>query len=486
MTASTVGPSASIVTRSSASATASAGVAAASAPRPSARSSVRFHARTSCPASASRRAIGAPMIPVPRTATRMPGRYPTSNLGRRRSSPSLRRLRLTARLRWRRETSARGAFPGAFRDGRRQRDARLVLGRRDEPAGGKRDRERAPHARGGGRDRRRRRRVDPARLGGRVARRGASARRCRCSKPWPASCRSRSTRPRPRWRAGRWRAGAELVNDVTALRSDPELAGVVGRGGLLPLPDAHARRAADDAGRSALRRRGRPRSRPSSRNGSRSRSRRACAEEMVCLDPGIGFGKTMEQNFELVRRLDVLLALGRPVVIGFSRKRSLGRARRRPGHDHGPALRQPRRRRHRLRARRDDPPRPRRPRDGRGARRRQGGVRVTTIELAGIELLRLPRRQSRGAARRAAVRLRRLARGPGRNGRLGPASRTRSTTARWRRSSARSRTAAHSSSSRRWRRHSPTSSRPRFPSTSRASASASRRFGSIRRSSTRP
>src|SRR5207302_7968645 len=48
-------------------------------------------------------------------------------------------------------------------------------------------------------------------------------------------------------------------------------------------------------------------------------------EEHVCIDPGIGFGKTVEQNFELVRRLDVLLALGRPVVVGFSRKSSLHR-----------------------------------------------------------------------------------------------------------------------------------------------------------------
>src|SRR5207244_12314771 len=48
-------------------------------------------------------------------------------------------------------------------------------------------------------------------------------------------------------------------------------------------------------------------------------------ENRVCIDPGIGFGKTVEQNFELVRRLDVLTALGRPVLIGFSRKSSLGR-----------------------------------------------------------------------------------------------------------------------------------------------------------------
>ena len=48
-------------------------------------------------------------------------------------------------------------------------------------------------------------------------------------------------------------------------------------------------------------------------------------EERVCLDPGIGFGKTVEHNFELVRRLDELTALGRPVVVGFSRKSSLGK-----------------------------------------------------------------------------------------------------------------------------------------------------------------
>jgi dihydropteroate synthase len=48
-------------------------------------------------------------------------------------------------------------------------------------------------------------------------------------------------------------------------------------------------------------------------------------EELVCLDPGIGFGKTVDQNFELVRRLDEIVAIGRPVLIGFSRKSSLAR-----------------------------------------------------------------------------------------------------------------------------------------------------------------
>jgi dihydropteroate synthase len=49
------------------------------------------------------------------------------------------------------------------------------------------------------------------------------------------------------------------------------------------------------------------------------------AEERICVDPGIGFGKTVAHNFELIRRLHVITALGRPVVVGFSRKSSLGR-----------------------------------------------------------------------------------------------------------------------------------------------------------------
>ena len=46
-------------------------------------------------------------------------------------------------------------------------------------------------------------------------------------------------------------------------------------------------------------------------------------EEHICVDPGIGFGKTPDQNLELVRRLDRIVALGRPVLVGLSRKSSL-------------------------------------------------------------------------------------------------------------------------------------------------------------------
>jgi dihydropteroate synthase len=118
--------------------------------------------------------------------------------------------------------------------------------------------------------------------------------------------------------------GAELVNDVTALRADPELAGVVADSGAylclmhmlgeprtMQLDPVYEDVVSDIAAF------------------LEERLRVAVAagipEERIFLDPGIGFGKTVEHNFELIRRLDELLALGRPVLIGFSRKSSLGK-----------------------------------------------------------------------------------------------------------------------------------------------------------------
>jgi dihydropteroate synthase len=53
--------------------------------------------------------------------------------------------------------------------------------------------------------------------------------------------------------------------------------------------------------------------------------REGVSEDLVWLDPGIGFGKTIDHNLELLRRLDEIVAIGRPVVIGTSRKSFLGR-----------------------------------------------------------------------------------------------------------------------------------------------------------------
>ncbi len=53
--------------------------------------------------------------------------------------------------------------------------------------------------------------------------------------------------------------------------------------------------------------------------------REGIAEQRLLLDPGIGFGKTVEHNLQLLQRLDELVGLGRPIVIGTSRKSFLGR-----------------------------------------------------------------------------------------------------------------------------------------------------------------
>ncbi len=118
--------------------------------------------------------------------------------------------------------------------------------------------------------------------------------------------------------------GAELVNDVTALRGDPALAEVVADHGayvcLMHMQgDPRTMQAApryDDVVSDVV--------------GFLERRvafgvSRGIAEERICVDPGIGFGKTPDQNLELVRRLDELCALGRPVLIGLSRKSTLGK-----------------------------------------------------------------------------------------------------------------------------------------------------------------
>jgi dihydropteroate synthase len=118
--------------------------------------------------------------------------------------------------------------------------------------------------------------------------------------------------------------GAEMVNDVTALRGDPALTGVVAEAGCY-LCLMHMQ--------------GEPRTMQEnpryddvvSEVKAFLEERLAFAvaegvrEELICLDPGIGFGKTAEHNFELVRRLDELVAIGRPILLGFSRKSSLAK-----------------------------------------------------------------------------------------------------------------------------------------------------------------
>jgi dihydropteroate synthase len=118
--------------------------------------------------------------------------------------------------------------------------------------------------------------------------------------------------------------GARMINDVSALRRDPELGGIVADGG---------------ADLCLMHMQGEPRTMQVAPHYEdvvaevaaflEERLDFAVAagipEERICLDPGIGFGKTADQNLELVRRLDRIVAVGRPVLVGLSRKSTLAR-----------------------------------------------------------------------------------------------------------------------------------------------------------------
>ena len=120
-------------------------------------------------------------------------------------------------------------------------------------------------------------------------------------------------------------AGAEILNDVTALRSDPRLAEIARRR-KLPLILMHMR--------------GEPRTMqkgPFAQSVMRdvmaglrravARARHAgVAQQQIVLDPGLGFGKSYAQNFELLAQLPELAKLGFPLAVGPSRKSFLGRA----------------------------------------------------------------------------------------------------------------------------------------------------------------
>jgi dihydropteroate synthase len=119
-------------------------------------------------------------------------------------------------------------------------------------------------------------------------------------------------------------AGATYVNDVTAFRHDPELAGFVAGHGLeccLMHMLGEPRTMQQD-----------PRYEDVVSEVKAFLEERLAAaidagidESRVQLDPGIGFGKTLRHNLELLNRLDEIAAIGRPVVLGTSRKSFLGK-----------------------------------------------------------------------------------------------------------------------------------------------------------------
>jgi dihydropteroate synthase len=118
-------------------------------------------------------------------------------------------------------------------------------------------------------------------------------------------------------------AGAQIINDVSGLRSDARMAEVAAKHGV-PLILMHMR------GEPRTMQRG-----PFARNVMRdvalglresvAKARKAGVRKaQIILDPGIGFGKSYAQNYELIEKLPRLAALGYPLLVGASRKGFLG------------------------------------------------------------------------------------------------------------------------------------------------------------------
>jgi len=118
-------------------------------------------------------------------------------------------------------------------------------------------------------------------------------------------------------------AGAQIVNDISGLKSDPRIAEVASRRGV-PLILMHMR--------------GEPRTMQAGpfardvmkdvlqglRRSAAIAHKAGVAESQIVLDPGIGFGKSFAQNYELLQKLPQLAKLGYPLLVGTSRKGFLG------------------------------------------------------------------------------------------------------------------------------------------------------------------
>jgi len=112
--------------------------------------------------------------------------------------------------------------------------------------------------------------------------------------------------------------GADLINDVAAL-ADPDMAQVVSESGC-PVILMHSRGEIRSMQRDIRFHDVVDEVRDELSQAMRLALESGIAREQVLVDPGIGFGKTGEQNMQLIRRLDVLAELGRPIVLGASRK----------------------------------------------------------------------------------------------------------------------------------------------------------------------
>jgi dihydropteroate synthase len=118
-------------------------------------------------------------------------------------------------------------------------------------------------------------------------------------------------------------AGAELINDISGLKSDPRIAEVAARHHV-PLILMHMRGEPRTMQKGAFARNVMKDVSQDLRRGVAIARRSGVAKSQIILDPGIGFGKSFAQNYELLQQLPQLAKLGYPLLVGTSRKGFLG------------------------------------------------------------------------------------------------------------------------------------------------------------------
>jgi dihydropteroate synthase len=112
-------------------------------------------------------------------------------------------------------------------------------------------------------------------------------------------------------------AGADIINDIWGLKKDPALARLAAAKKVPVILMANERDAPPKTGILA-------KVIADLETGIRIAQEAGVPAENIIVDPGIGFGKTLEQNLELVNRLAALKAMGKPVLLGTSRKSMIG------------------------------------------------------------------------------------------------------------------------------------------------------------------
>ncbi|MDD5428686.1 MAG: dihydropteroate synthase [Candidatus Omnitrophica bacterium] len=120
------------------------------------------------------------------------------------------------------------------------------------------------------------------------------------------------------------KAGAAIINDTSGLKHDPRMAGVAAKYGTAVIL-MHMKGSPADMQRSPRYKRLIPEIRAALRESIHIAKAAGVVSDKIIIDPGIGFGKTVKHNLEILNRLDEFKKMGFPVCVGVSRKSFIGK-----------------------------------------------------------------------------------------------------------------------------------------------------------------